>query len=444
MKKSLKRLLAVCFSMVFVMLSLTACGGENVSGGTEGGSGTDNVQAEAESANEPIQLTMWAWDDSSGSYSEFVENYNKTNDKNITVTLEIVPWNNFHDKLLTAINSGGGPDLSVISSSWLPELVGMEALTDVQQYVDAWDGADDVYDSMWEAAKSTYDTLYAYPQSSGVYYLYCRKDLFDQYGVKIPETIDEFYEACEQLTRDTDGDGVTDLYGFAMRGARMGHIMWGSIVYADGPEKFKTFAEDGSITLTNEQMIEANQRYLDIYNNGWAPPTAPTDGANEIQANFKSGLCAMLIHHLASAESIVEIFGDDVVAVPIPEGPAGRVVPMELILAGVYSNCEYPEAAADVIQSMLTTQQHDTFCQTHGSVPILESVASMDKYTEDMFYRVSIESLPSAYAFEDTPEMANWQEVVWPTQMQKAMIGEITAEEMMYNLADALNPIVRE
>lgn len=439
MKGKLKKAMALCVSILMLM-TIAACGQE---GGNERDNERETPTEPQGTQSEPVSLTMWAWDDSSGSYSEFVENYNRTNDKNITVTLEIVPWNNFHDKLLTAINSGGGPDLSVMSSSWLPELVGMEALVDVQQYVDAWDGASDVYESMWEAAKSTYDTLYAYPQSSGVYYLYCRKDLFEQYGVKIPETIDEFYEACEKMTRDTDGDGVTDLYGFAMRGARMGHIMWGSIVYADGAEKFKTFAQDGSITLTEPQMIQANQRYLDIYNNGWAPPTAPTDGANEIQANFKSGLCAMLIHHLASAESITEIFGDDVVAVPIPEGKAGRVVPMELILAGVYSNCEHPEAAADVIQSMLTSEQHDTFCQTHGSVPILESVSALDKYTENMFYRVSIESLPSAYAFEDTPEMANWQEVVWPTQIQRAMIGEITAEEMMNNLKDALKPITR-
>lgn len=431
--------LAVCLSVGL----LTAC----ITGGTGGSQGAESAEPGnmvSQETDAVKNLTMWVWDDSSGSYSEFVKNYNESNDKNIVVNLEVVPWNNFHDKLLTALSSGGGPDLSVFSSSWLPELVGMESLVDVQPYIDQWDGAADVYESMMKAAKSSYSTMYAYPQSSGVYYLYCRKDLFDQYGVKIPETIDEFYDACRQMTRDTDGDGVTDLYGFAMRGARMGHIMWSSIVYADGNEIIKTFDEQsGAVTLNHKQLVQANQRYLDIYNNGWAPPTAPTDGANEIQQNFKSGVCAMLIHHLASAESISEIFGENVVAVPIPAGSAGRVVPMESILAGIYTNCEYPEAAADVIESMLSANQHDIFCQTHGSVPIIKSVASLPKYMENQFYKVSIESLPEAYSFEDTADMANWQEVVWPTQMQKAMTGQITSEEMMKNLADALKPIER-
>ncbi len=42
------------------------------------------------------------------------------------------------------------------------------------------------------------------------------KDLLEKEGISIPEsgwTLEDFYEICKKVTKDTNGDGVVDQYG---------------------------------------------------------------------------------------------------------------------------------------------------------------------------------------------------------------------------------------
>ena len=62
------------------------------------------------------------------------------------------------------------------------------------------------------------------------------------------------------------------------------------------------------------------QDFMDLYQNGYTPPTAPSDGFSRLLINFKSGLTAMTIHHIGSSAGMVETFGDDVAAFVFPAG----------------------------------------------------------------------------------------------------------------------------
>lgn len=46
-----------------------------------------------------------------------------------------------------------------------------------------------------------------------------RKDRFKEAGLEIPKTWDEFVECAKALTKDTDGDGEVDQWGFGMVGS---------------------------------------------------------------------------------------------------------------------------------------------------------------------------------------------------------------------------------
>ena len=41
------------------------------------------------------------------------------------------------------------------------------------------------------------------------------KDILNALGEKAPETWDDFARICQEATKDTDGDGKVDQYGFA-------------------------------------------------------------------------------------------------------------------------------------------------------------------------------------------------------------------------------------
>ena len=62
--------------------------------------------------------------------------------------------------------------------------------------------------------------LYALPLRMSVDILFYRKDLLEQAGVAVPKTLDQYYEAAKKLTKDTDGDGRTDVFGAVYQGVQ--------------------------------------------------------------------------------------------------------------------------------------------------------------------------------------------------------------------------------
>lgn len=60
--------------------------------------------------------------------------------------------------------------------------------------------------------------LYGIPQRMSVDILYYRKDLLAEAGIPVPKTLEEYHAAAKKLTRDTNGDGTTDIYGAVYQG----------------------------------------------------------------------------------------------------------------------------------------------------------------------------------------------------------------------------------
>ena len=57
---------------------------------------------------------------------------------------------------------------------------------------------------------------YALPVESNPIMMCVNKDLLEKEGINIPEsgwTLEDFYEICKKVTKDTNGDGVVDQYG---------------------------------------------------------------------------------------------------------------------------------------------------------------------------------------------------------------------------------------
>jgi len=390
---------------------------------------------------EPVRLKFWIWDNVNDAQLRNVKMFNNTHD-NIKVDLEVVAWDNYHNKLMNSISGGNGPDVFNMQVTWIPEFVDMDALMRLDNLIEDWPEKNDIYENIWSTIKDcAEEKIFAIPASMCTYYLYCRKDLFEYVGVKLPETIDEFYYAAEKLTIDTSDDEIIDVYGFGMRGTRMGHAMWMGITFADGPNKTTFFNKDGQVVLNNPQLIKATQRYIDLYKKGYTPMTAPKDGANEIQQNLLSGKTAMLIHHFGSAKVMDEKYGDNLAVIPIPKGEAGRVVPTEILVNGLLKNSKHKKEALEFMKWWASAESNDFISRNMGQTPIVKSVANLPFYQQNKFAKVSIDSLSDAYLVPPTPEMGMWTEEIWPREFQKALLGQISAEQFIENIANALKPI---
>jgi multiple sugar transport system substrate-binding protein len=106
--------------------------------------------------------------------------------------------------------------------TWFPIWAQKGQLLDLRTYVAA--DLDKATIADWNQAQ--YRALFTkdgrqfgLPKYCGALALYYNKDLFDQYGVSYPEsawTYDDYARAMKQLTRDTNHDGQTDLWGSMM------------------------------------------------------------------------------------------------------------------------------------------------------------------------------------------------------------------------------------
>jgi multiple sugar transport system substrate-binding protein len=137
-----------------------------------------------------------------------------------------------------------------------------------------------------------------------------RKDLFEdpkekanfkkQYGYELtpPETWEQLVDVAKFFTRDTDGDGKRDFWGFC--GGFANNPAWDSM--ADTYLSFKPikgddywFDKDHNILFDNSQCVKATQYWVDAWDWGWLDPGATKRDYGSIRDLFDAGKTAMTL-----------------------------------------------------------------------------------------------------------------------------------------------------
>lgn len=159
----------------------------------------------------PKTITFWHyWKDMEGkALEDIVAEFNKTH-KDIQVkSLSTGDYDTHHTKLLTAISGGSPPDVSVMSSDYLPEWVANGAVLSLEKYIkDSKFNLKDMYPISLKLC-SIDNKIYALPLCQDTYALLYNKDLFKKAGLdpeKPPKTIEELDAMAAKLTvKDATG-----------------------------------------------------------------------------------------------------------------------------------------------------------------------------------------------------------------------------------------------
>ena len=380
---------------------------------------------------EPVRsIEFWYHlDDPEARLDPLIEEF-EAQHPDIRIVAQHVPWDAYHERLITAIAAGNPPDVAQAKLWWQPQLVELGALQPLDDYLAAWAGYDDIYDRIWELTRYGDGTQYYMPLQMVILYMYYRVDVFDQLGLSVPQTREEFLEVARTITEEIDG-----MYGFGIRGARGGHDFWGTFVLSSGAEFFD---DAGNVVLDGRPAIEANQWYIDLYRvHGVSPPTTPADGFVEIIDNMLTGRTAMTIHHIGSARQMHERFGDGISAFVVPAGTDGRWTSFgDEQTAILATDPEVQDAAWQWISFLATAEYNQMWNEISGQVSINQSNQDVDYGEIQRFLEVTTASADYAGVLPAHPEIASFVESVWPAEMQRALLGEITSEQMMRNLAN--------
>ncbi len=137
----------------------------------------------------------------------------------VQVDYQQVSWDAVQDYLTTSFEAKSVPDVFHYESTAVMEFGGRGYLTDLSKMIPA-EMKSDVAKGAWATVTSDKGAVYGVPFLWESLITLYNKDLFKQAGIKVPTsakpwTWAEFEKASKALTKDKNGDGVTDQYGSA-------------------------------------------------------------------------------------------------------------------------------------------------------------------------------------------------------------------------------------
>ncbi len=236
------------------------------------------------------------------------------------IRLAPVP-SDYYTKLSTMIAGGIGPDFFYLSHEQLPAFAAQGALRDLTELIEA--DSDPVTDlsSYYPSILSGYRYLgrwYGLPWIAQPVILYCNAALFRTAGIPLPDASwdwDQFLAAAKALTRDVDGDGRIDQWGFILSGGWPPYEMF---VWQNGAEVVDR--QDRPDLRDPRALAAIDFRTGLIHSAGVAPPLSVVSemGFSEL---FRAGKVAMFMG--GAADDLDRIEGLEVVTAEVPKGPGG-------------------------------------------------------------------------------------------------------------------------
>lgn len=373
-------------------------------------------------AQKKTTIRWWYhFDDPKATPDEMIAAFEKQN-PDIHVEAENIPWGgggDYDNRLYTSLIAGSGPDSAMVKFSNLARLIEMEALTELDKWIDAWPGRTDISADLWRLHTAPNGKRYYLPVQYVVLYLYCRQDWFAQNNLKLPTNFDEFLAAAKALT-------AGERWGFGLRGASGGHDSWTNFVFGTGAKPVRGgFVSAPALTM--------NRFFVDLLRvHKVCPPSAPTDSFLQIINNMKAGRTAMTVHHISTANDLVATFGDAITAVPMPHAGPGT----GWATYGDGSNCVFsasknPEAAWKWGSWLSEGANNVLFNKAAGQMTVTTSGAANWTLHPKRFVDATVQSLPIAQILPNVPQLADFTRVVWPQTTQKALLGQIPPDEMM-------------
>ncbi|WP_136706288.1 sugar ABC transporter substrate-binding protein [Agromyces sp. H66] len=213
----------------------------------DGGGSADDLDAALEAGGE---LTYWSWTPSAeAQVAAFEEAY-----PNVDVELVNAGTNTEeYTKLQNAIKAGSGaPDVVQIEYYAIPQFALSDALVDLGEY--GLDELEDQYSASTWGAVNVDGKLVGLPQDSGPMALFYNKAVFDQYGIEVPATWDEYVQAARDLHAADPTKYITSDTGDAGFATSM---IW----QAGG----RPFAIDGT-DITVDLADEGTQQWTGVWN----------------------------------------------------------------------------------------------------------------------------------------------------------------------------------
>jgi multiple sugar transport system substrate-binding protein len=385
-----------------------------------------------------IRISTWAGVDEAAEFQTIIDKVNAEN-SDFQVVQEPVP-SDYYTQVQTQLAGGTAADLMWIDQDhmgWAADGV-FAPLTDCVANAEPGTAGDqtDYYPGIISTAIQD-GVLYGLPWIAAPVVLYYNKALFDAADLDYPTadwTWDDFMAAAKALTKDTDGDGTPDQYGFSANGWPPPHMfIWQAGGDVIGDDK-------ATSPIDSPEALAGMDYYLQLAYNPEVSPSRDVIAEQGFGEMFKAGKVAMFMG--GAADDLDRVEGLDTGVVSVPHNPTTGLNTTFAWSASTVINASSevdPALLCKALIALTEGVQNWKIVSPRISQTSVEHLVASEPRKEASAEAI-LGAVPSMRAFSIVPRYAEWNDAFWTQYANPLILRETdrTPEELAAEVRPAL------
>lgn len=384
---------------------------------------------------------MWPFVYAQPAQRDLVNQFNEQS-KTIEVEDQIIPQTQVLPKLTIAFSGGTGPDVLAVPGSLYAQFAAAGWLENIESRFKGSDLEKDLLPPAVKLSRIYNNTAYGVGYAIALYAMYYNKEHFKEANLPgPPKTLDEFRDYAKKLTNP-----AKNRYGYyLLGGSGWAFQQWSTWMIATGGLGVNNtfFDANNKCILDGPKHIAGVERFLELYKTDKvSPPASATGTFNDAANAFNAGQVSLVFGWLPYIATLSKGLGADKFEVAMPPGgEAGQFIHFGGgdVLA-ISSQSKYKDAGWEFIKFMMAAKN---IGEINKEAPMPANVNVLREKWMDSPHLVvpkQLVQMPEKLAMDPiyVPDYATFNINYSPEQIQKALLGQQTAQQFATNVAKFL------
>jgi multiple sugar transport system substrate-binding protein len=383
-------------------------------------------------AAKPKVTVFWAlYDGLTEAYRTELQEAFMAEYPDIELDIVPVPWDQMYDKLTTSIAGGNPPELSVIGTRWILELLAMDAVAPVEDYV-----SKATLDNIFEGTKEAFinGKLWGLPVAAGARIMAINTDM----TTKVPATMEELRTEAIRITRGGK-------YGLIMPGKKHTELTdFAYYFYAAGGDFFEILPDGsyGKSTVNSPAGVKALEFMVKLAREDKVVPAGYLSQTRmESHPVFYSGDAGYVMIG-AWVESALQQAGAkfNVKYAQIPGFAGFASAPLVITDSiALFKNAKNKEAAGTFLDFFYRDEWKSRFDELIGFPPVTITAAKLPQFQSPL-YQVLNEAAANAKPWPLIEGFAEMSDIIWDA-VSFAYLGQKTPKQALDDAAKACDQL---
>lgn len=373
----------------------------------------------------------------------------------IKIQLEPVTYGEKEMVFTTQSEAKVAADIVHFSYRPIPVFIEKGYLLDLTPYIEKEPGLKEKFLEETLAISTKNGRIYSLPDDYPIIILVYNKEMFREAGLdpnKPPQTWDQFVEYAKKLTRDTDGDGKVDQWGYGLIGKkeegmfmRLHPWFWGAggdYLTPDGKHS----------ALNTEKSLIGFEFYTDLVNkHKVVPPGAVEMGCQDVRTQLAHEKVAMIVGTAWTPPIIDKInpkfnAAKKLAFASIPAYRAGQkpITSCWISMRVISASTKHPEEAWKVYRYIYSDENQARWFKYMKLPSAQKHIRNSTEVLRDKFSSVVAEAA-EIHTVKYEPFIPEWPQIgdAMITAVQETITGRRSAKEALLAAHERVEGVVR-